>query len=440
MGRICNTEIGKMPEKYKQKLVITLGCVVAFWFSIKYEGKEPYKMIVAKLKNGTYQDDYSVDISFPIDEETMMEQLNRINISDYNIAQCYVEKISGNILALRVLENKCINADEMNYLARRIDSFERYERDKFQGAVARDGIQDMKALINLTFNLHNYTIVTEFSDFKRIGWLYYRDKNMGCVADITKGLDFEAIGKDLLSNGDGRVTLYGVVFCNGLPIEEVYDGNMFPDYDYSSDYVVKLEVTKKDSLLPEPPKVWLYLPASKACILKALLRLGADTYNDLSFHCVDTISLSKSFLKKLSATDNIGTLNDLAYLLRILPHEEIEKFEAVVDYTGVKAVNEMIELAKNLDQFFFAPDISNAEQYGRHMILETNRFVEYDMKAGQIEFDRKLEPYIEFERYGQDRLKGEQGCFTSYGYICRTDVMEESKKQAEESTQTMGGM
>ena len=202
-----------------------------------------------------------------------MEKLSEIDINDSNIASCHVVKISGKVLALCVFENNCINVDELNYLARRIDSFDNYELAKFQGAVAREGICTMKDLINLTFSLHNYTVVTDFSNLKNIGAKHYLDKNIGCPVSEMERLDFETMGRNLLSSGDGKVTPYGVVFCNRLPIEEVYDGKMFPDYDYTSDYTLKLEMTKKDSPPTSPEKVWLYLPTSKACILKALLHL-----------------------------------------------------------------------------------------------------------------------------------------------------------------------
>ena len=390
-------------------------------------------MIIAELKNGAYRDNYSIDITFPVDEESMMEQLSGINIGDSNIADCYVAKISGDIPALCVLKNNCIHADEINYLARRIDSFDNYELAKFQGAIAREGICTMKDLINLTFNLHNYTVVTDFLNLKNIGCNHYLDKNIGCPASEMERLDFETMGRNLLSSGDGKVTPYGVVFCNSLPIEEVYNGKMFPDYDYTSDYVLKLEMTRKDSPSTSSEKVWLYLPTSKACILKALLRLGADTYNDLTFQCVDSMSLSESFMDHLSLMDNIGEINELSKIIHELDPEEIKKLEAVIDYRQAKTTDEMIELAKNLDSFLFNEGISNVEQYGRHMIIE----------SGHFEYDSELESYIDFEKYGQDRLKHEKGCFTSYGYICRTDSMEEAcelNDWLEQNMQTMGGM
>ena len=390
-------------------------------------------MIIAELKNGAYRDSYSIDITFPVDEESMMEQLSGINIGDSNIADCYVAKISGDVPALCILENNCINVDEMNYLARRIDSFDYYELAKFQGAIAREGNCTIKDLINLTFNLHNYTVVTDFLNLKNIGSNHYLDKNIGCPASEMERLDFETMGRNLLSSGDGKVTPYGVVFCNNLPMEEVYNGKMFPDYDYTSDYVLKLEMMRNGSQSTSPEKVWLYLPTSKACILKALLHLGADTYNDLTFQCVDSMSLSESFMDHLSLMNNIGEINELSKIIYELDPEEIKKLEAVIDYTQAKTTDEIIELAKNLDSFFFIEGISNVEQYRRHMIIE----------SGHFEYDSELESYIDFEKYGQDRLKHEQGCFTSYGYICCTDSMEEVcelYEEQEENTQRMGGM
>ena len=107
--------------------------------------------------------------------------------------------------------------------------------------------------------------------------------------------------------------------------------------------------------------------------------------------------------------------------------------EAVIDYTQIKTAEEMIELANKLDSFFFVAGVFNVEQYGRHMIIE----------SGHFEYDSELECYIDFEKYGQDHIKHQQGCFSTYGYICRTDTMEEVcelNDQLEENTQTMGGM
>lgn len=165
-------------------------------------------MITATIKNGAYPHSQLINLTIPIDEEAMMEKLSEIGISDSNIASCHAVKISGKVPALCVLENNCINADELNYLARRIDSFDNYELAKFQGAIIREALHTMKDLINLTFNLHNYTVVTDFSNFKNVGSKHYLDKNIGCPASEMEKLDFETMGRNLLSSDEGKITPY----------------------------------------------------------------------------------------------------------------------------------------------------------------------------------------------------------------------------------------
>lgn len=74
-------------------------------------------MIIAAIQNGAYPHSQLIKLSFPIDEEAMMEKLREIGISDSNIVSCHIVKINGEVSALCVLENNRINADELNYLA-----------------------------------------------------------------------------------------------------------------------------------------------------------------------------------------------------------------------------------------------------------------------------------------------------------------------------------
>ena len=55
----------------------------------------------------------------------------------------------------------------------------------------------------------------------------------------------------------------------------------------------------------------------------------------------------------------------------------------------------------------FRSGINNAEDYGRYMITESGRF----------EYDHNLEEYIDFKRYGEEKIGNETGAFTDKGYI-----------------------
>lgn len=46
--------------------------------------------------------------------------------------------------------------------------------------------------------------------------------------DELKALDGEAVARSLIAGGSGTVTPYGVVYDNGMKLEQVYDGQFFP--------------------------------------------------------------------------------------------------------------------------------------------------------------------------------------------------------------------
>ena len=80
---------------------------------------------------------------------------------------------------------------------------------------------------------------------------------------------------------------------------------------------------------------------------------------------------------------------------------------AVAVFAKPKSANEIRQLAINLDQFDFIPDVKTAEDYGRYMIRESGRF----------NYDPELEEIYNFEKYGQECIDHEEGEFTGQGYV-----------------------
>ena len=64
---------------------------------------------------------------------------------------------------LQELSKKHLNLDELNYLAKRMDSFSTMEMEQFYAAMAQQGLEDLKSLINLTFNLDKFTLIQDIS-------------------------------------------------------------------------------------------------------------------------------------------------------------------------------------------------------------------------------------------------------------------------------------
>lgn len=128
--------------------------------------------------------------------------------------------VAPKTLALK--KDTFVNLDEINYLAKRMDSFDQKELFSFFAAVEAGDYVSTKDLINLTFNLNCYTLIRDVSNLKNIGYNRVLSSR-GCIGvDELEKMDLEKIGRELLSTGKGIPTNYGLLFRNeGVVFEAV---------------------------------------------------------------------------------------------------------------------------------------------------------------------------------------------------------------------------
>ncbi len=81
-------------------------------------------------------------------------------------------------------------------------------------------LTDIKDFINLTFYCQQETVITDFSDWKKIGRDHYMNLNGGCaLMEELENLDGEETARLLIDSGEGVVTSYGVAYDNGMKLE-----------------------------------------------------------------------------------------------------------------------------------------------------------------------------------------------------------------------------
>lgn len=137
-------------------------------------------MIQTVVSNASAPEYGQATISFPIREEdypSVVNMLQRMGLGDPLERDCRVDEVCGNWPILKRLEKVAINLDEMDYLAKRLDSFDAQEKAKFQAAAVRFGLFDMRHLIDLTFCCQETTVITDFSDLEKVGRRHYLDVN-----------------------------------------------------------------------------------------------------------------------------------------------------------------------------------------------------------------------------------------------------------------------
>ena len=149
-------------------------------------------------------------------------------------------------------------------------------------------LTSMKDLINLTFCCQQATVITDFSDLATVGRSHYLNTHGGCAStEELEHLDGEETAILLIEGNKGTVTRYGVVYDNGMQLSQLYDGKHLPGYHYEADMIMVGLVSRQE---PENTKnvTWIYLPASKGQIERAIQRSGIVDSKDMCFRMGDT--------------------------------------------------------------------------------------------------------------------------------------------------------
>lgn len=134
---------------------------------------------------------------------------------------------------LKYLERDEWNIEELNFLAKRMESFDKREQSQFDAAVSVFRPKTVEALINYTYNLPRFTLISDFSTPNAIGVSHILNRKQVMSFDEMASTDFAKIGKELMQSGKGITTPYGVLFViEDIPFEPVYNGRHFPAFDY----------------------------------------------------------------------------------------------------------------------------------------------------------------------------------------------------------------
>ena len=190
----------------------------------------------AVLSNAQHPEYGVLTVPFPIPAEQydeIIEMLEALEIGDPLKHDCRVDEISDHWPVLKNTERTVTNIDELDYLAKRLDSFDKYEKTQFQGMAFRLDLHGIDEFINLSFCCQEATVVTDFNDLETLGRRHYLTMNGGCASteELSK-VDGEAVARQLLDQQAGRVTPYGVAYNNNFEMTQLYDGHSFPQYRY----------------------------------------------------------------------------------------------------------------------------------------------------------------------------------------------------------------
>ena len=398
-------------------------------------------MMQVILSNSKHPEYGQATIPLPLAQDQYqdcVELLEKLEIGSVTKQDCKVQEVSSAFPVLKRMEMLTVNLDELDYLAKRLASFDVGEAAQFQAMAHKLELFELKDLINLTFCCQQATVITDFTNLEAIGRDHYMNLHGGCAStQELEDLDGAETARLLIDSGAGEVTPYGVVYDNGMELEHYYDGQHFPAYLYEP---CMLMIGLTFRLEPEDTKniTWLYLPAAKGQLERAMVRSGITDPADMRFRFSESMFPDEVDVALDFRYENIYELNDLALAVSKLSVEAQKKLGAVVEMAEPEYASQIRHLAENLEQFEFAPGAHTPAEYGRFMIQE----------SGHFEYDENLEGFYDYEKFGLQRMEQESGMFTDRGYVSYHGTMSLEELMMEDPAETfreeqglqMGGM
>ncbi|HZK45231.1 MAG TPA: hypothetical protein VFD34_03235, partial [Clostridia bacterium] len=165
-------------------------------------------MIKIRIRNA----DHEIDVQFPISENELYAKLAEIHAIEGKEApqSAFVTEVYWPE-EFSMLKDRLANLDELNYLGKRMESFDTLEYDQFLIGISKLDSKEVKDLINLTFNLNHFTLCQDVSSYGKIGREYVLNTEGAVPAHDEDDPKYATIGKDLIDRGLAQITERGLL-------------------------------------------------------------------------------------------------------------------------------------------------------------------------------------------------------------------------------------
>ena len=393
------------------------------------------------------------DLQLPAEEHEIRDAFQRARITspdtyhEFSIYEC--EAIPA--LPFRRLDFPTL--DELNFLAKRLDSLNEEERLVLKAIspkilkVGEDELVSPKDLINMTYGLNEVSIISNVGNAQQLGQ-FVIENNLHTDVDAVPDdsvylLDRTRIGQ-LQQQNDGGVFIDGnYIVTAEYELPEVYDGKNLPMENPTSWFAFKMDVTRPPASddLGEVEAVaeTLTLPVDRAEADELARRLGMERIEDCVYLGFES-SIPQIDADKFGDMHDFDQLNNLSeMMLEMSPSDQV-KFKAVLSAEEPEKIEQILDIARSLDQYEFAPMVEDEAHFFKSYLLR--------------HLDEKIDPRwldsLLARNEGTELLERVGGTLTDYGVISsrggslydpvpRSEPTESEELINEGHKQTIGG-
>ena len=332
------------------------------------------------------------------------------------------------------------NLYELNALSRKLADLNPAQQTAFAGLLKmevkkRDGDILVPKLIDLAYSADCCHVVAEALNDSQLG-RFYADNGFISLTDKTPDsvyelLDFEALGRKARNEEGGVFVERDAYGCCGYVVRHTDLVEAYKDMDLAPKkppYTVLLELTKgwfHDSAYDSEKTVQLWFPSSPAEMDHALNELGAATWSEVSFQCIDC--RVPALMDAVSGANNVAEVNRFSQWLDNIPQEKLAGYKALLAATQCRDLQNAMMLMDALDSYIFTPSFSSPEDVARG-----------ELKVTMAESDAEiLVPHVNLYTYGEALLQSQHAILTEYGVIERQDGQPMLTRQSQEMEMKM---
>ena len=157
-----------------------------------------------------------------------------------------------------------------------------------------------------------------------------------------------------------------------------------------------------------PAGEWVTFPTTAEHLKEVFDRIGIDFKHYEEWHFTEFQSTIPGLTEHLSEYSHPDELNYLGKLLEMQFDDDREKFIAAIEYGDhADSLQDIINLAQNLDCYWLYPSVHSEEEYGHYLVDELE----------EPELSDEVKRYFMYEEYGRDASINDDGMFTEKGYI-----------------------
>ena len=289
--------------------------------------------------------------------------------------------------------------DKLNALAEKITGMNWQQRNLLWGALDSESINSLDDVLRVADSLDQYELLIDVRNDRDLGVHLVESGWKDFPEHVRPYLDYGAIGLEYRSEHAGSFNGGGYVRKKGID-QQMEAGQ--------KDHVFTVRLYDPKTNTP----CSLNLPASDAMLEQAKRTLGISDFAEADIHGIEDYA---GFMRYADPMDrsSVEILNELArYAGQITAGDDWLKFEAVCEAVQANTWQEMLDIAKDLDDYQLY-DANDPEEFG-------------ELRAGELlecgkDITMEMEDFItyDYRGFGLWTMKEEGVRETTRGYVRR---------------------